>query len=143
MPNPYRTVLLSQAAQTVLGSAILAENLTFALTEDFGTIAQENSPSGAGNGKASIGPSSQGEIWNAGYIASVHCSTRVKESQCRIYCGTDATPQFFTDATTWGSTGDSTGNTPEIRTGQQVFAVWADGDPGAVAYLSVNGSRMI
>lgn len=143
MPNPYRTVLLSQPAQTVLGSAILAEDLSFVLSEDRGMIAQENSPDGAGNGKVSTGPTSQGEIWNPGYIASVHCSTRVREAQCRIYCGTDPSPQFFTDATTWGSTGDSTGNTPEIRVGQQVFGVWADGDPGAIAYLSVNGSRMI
>jgi hypothetical protein len=98
---------------------------------------------GSGNGTTAIGPTGQGEIWNAGYTAAVKCSTNVKEATCIVYCGPDATDPNFNDGTTWGSTGDSTQNTAELRTGQQCFAVWTGGDAGARATLSISGTRQV
>lgn len=98
---------------------------------------------GNGNGTANIGPTSQGEVWEAGYTVSVHASTNVSEATCRIYCGADNSARYFADGTTWGSTGDSSTNTAQLSTGQQVFAVWSGGDPGATAYLTVKGIRTV
>lgn len=98
---------------------------------------------GSGNGTAGTGPTAQGETWAAGFSAAVHASTNASEATCRIYCGAGASPQYFTDGTTWGSTGDSTTNTPQMHTGQQVTAVWTGGDPGATAYLTCTGTRSV
>lgn len=98
---------------------------------------------GSGNGTASVGPTAQGETWQAGFTASVHASTNVNEAQAKLYCGGGVSPAYFVGATTWGSTGDSNTDTPQTHTGQVVTAVWAGGDPGATAYLSVNGTRLV
>lgn len=98
---------------------------------------------GSGNGGTSIGPTSQGEIWEAGFTAAVKCTSNIKEAACLIYCGDQAADTMFNDGTTWGSTGDSSTNTAQLVTGQQVFAVWTGGDPGATATLSVSGSRIV
>lgn len=98
---------------------------------------------GSGNGTAAVGPTAQGETWAAGFTAAVHASTNAAEATCRVYCGAGSSPQYFIDGTTWGSTGDSTSNTPQMHTGQVVTAVWTGGDPGATAYLSCTGSRTV
>ena len=98
---------------------------------------------GHGNGTASIGPLSAGERWPGGFVAAVHCATNVSEATCRVYCGGSADPQWFTDGTTWGSTGDSTTNTRPLGGGQQCFAVWSGGDAGATAYLTVTGEKEV
>lgn len=97
----------------------------------------------SGNGTASVGPTAQGETWQAGFTAAVHCSSNASEAQAKAYCGGGVSPQYFIGGTTWGSTGDSTTNTPQMQVGQQVFAVWTGGDPGATAFLSVNGTRVV
>jgi hypothetical protein len=96
-----------------------------------------------GSGTATAGPTSPGETWQAGYTVSVHASSNASEALCRVYCGAGASPAYFNGATTWGSTGDDTANTPELRTGQAVTAVWTGGDPSATAYLSVAGTRTV
>lgn len=97
---------------------------------------------GSGNGTASTGPLSPGEVWS-GLTASVSVATNTAEATCRIYAGAAATPGYFADGTTWGSTGDSTTNLPAVRVGGQVFAVWEGGDHGAKATLTVTGTRTV
>lgn len=98
---------------------------------------------GSGNGTASAGPTAQGETWAAGFVAAVHASTNADEATARLYAGGGASPAYFIGGTTWGSTGDSSSNTPQMQVGQQVFAVWQGGDPGATAYLSITGMRTV
>lgn len=97
----------------------------------------------SGNGTASVGPTAQGETWTAGFVAGVHCSTNVNEATMRLYCGGGVSPGYYVGGTTFGSTGDSSSDTPQMQVGQNVFAVWSGGDPGATAYLSINGTRQV
>jgi len=97
---------------------------------------------GSGNGTASVGPQSPGEQW-AGLTAHVSVATNAAESTCQVYAGAEATPGYFGDATTWGSTGDSTGSLNDVRVGGSVFAIWSGGDPGARATLAVTGTRTV
>src|SRR5690242_15379049 len=85
---------------------------------------------GSGNGTCSVGPSASGEVWSPEVVA-VHCDTNTSEALARVYVGADASPRYFVGGTTWGSTGDSTGNLPStVAVGSQVFATWTGGDPG-------------
>lgn len=97
---------------------------------------------GSGNGTAYTGPLSPGEQWG-GLTVSVKVATNASEAGCSIYAGAAATPGYFADGTTWGSTGDSTQNVPQVRVGGNVFAVWAGGDPGAKAVMTVTGTRTV
>lgn len=98
---------------------------------------------GSGNGTASVGPTSHGEVWTPATV-SVKVATATNEAQCLIYQGHSATPENFVDGTFSGSSGDSTDKaTYPMRLGWKVWAVWAGGDPGAVAYLNVAGTRDI
>lgn len=98
--------------------------------------------SGAGAGTAKIGPAGARETWYAA-SAAVSCATNVAEASCRIYVGDQPIPSNYVDGTLSGSTGDSTGrvSAAPITLGRYVWAVWAGGDPGTVATLSVTGTR--
>ncbi|HEV2244909.1 MAG TPA: hypothetical protein VGR98_27995 [Streptosporangiaceae bacterium] len=97
---------------------------------------------GSGNGTAKIGPAGMAEVWQAA-VASVSASTNGREAQCKVYVGDQPTAANFIDQTLSGSTGDSTGRVSArpLRLGDYVWAVWAGGDPGAVATLNVTGTR--
>jgi hypothetical protein len=97
---------------------------------------------GSGNGTAKIGPVGARETWYAA-VASVSVSTNVKEAACRIYVGDQPIASNFADGTLSGSTGDATGrvSAAPITLGRYVWAVWTGGDAGAVATLSVTGTR--
>jgi len=97
---------------------------------------------GSGNGQAQLGPTAAGEVWPAGYVVGVHCATNVAEAIARGWAG-GGPPAGFLGATTWGSTGDTNADTPELKAGQSVTVQWAGGDPGTVAYLTVTGSRQV
>jgi hypothetical protein len=97
---------------------------------------------GAGNGIAYIGPESPGEQW-LGLTASVRVATNVDEAICTVFAGAAATPGYFADATSWGSTGDSTSNLGTVLVGGNVFAVWTGGDAGAQAVLTITGTRIV
>lgn len=97
---------------------------------------------GSGNGTAYTGPQSPGESWS-NLTAAVKVATNAKEATCAVYAGAAATPGYFTGATTWGSTGDSTTNVPVVKVGGNVFAVWTGGDPGAKATLTVTGTKAV
>jgi hypothetical protein len=96
----------------------------------------------AGGGTASAGPLSPGEQWT-GLTASVRVATSNAEATCRIYAGASPTPGYFAAATTWGSTGASSVNMPAVRVGGAIWAVWAGGDPGARATLTIRGTRTL
>jgi hypothetical protein len=98
---------------------------------------------GSGNGTVALGPTGSGEVWTS-VNAAVHCSSNSSEATCQLFVGSSASSQFFSGGTTWGSTGDS-GNWvgAPIPVGQQVFAVWTGGTPGATAYLTLSGSRQV
>lgn len=97
---------------------------------------------GSGDGTAAVGPRSFRESWS-GVVAAVKASSNVKEATCRIYAGADSSQANFADGTTWGSTGDSSSNIPDIKSGGQVFAVWSGGDAGARATITVTGTRTV
>jgi hypothetical protein len=95
-----------------------------------------------GNGTASTGPQSPGEQWS-GMTVSVSVATNVSEATCSVYAGAAATPGYFKDSTTWGSTGNSTTNLTTVQVGGNVYAVWTSGDPGARACLAVTGTKTV
>lgn len=97
---------------------------------------------GNGNGTANVGPLSPGEQWS-NLTASVRASTNTDEAICSVYAGAGATPGYFSGATTWGSTGDSTTNLPTVQVGGNIWAVWTGGDAGATAYLTVTGTKQV
>lgn len=97
---------------------------------------------GSGNGTASIGPLSPGESWS-GLTVGVSVATNASEAQCSIFAGAAATPGYFADGTTWGSTGDSTSNVGTVRVGGNVFATWTGGDHGAKATMTVTGTKTV
>jgi hypothetical protein len=97
---------------------------------------------GNGDGTAYTGPLSPGEVWS-GLTVSVSVATNNAEATCSIYAGAAATPGYFADATTWGSTGDSTQNVGTVRVGGNVFASWKGGDPGAKATMTITGTRQV
>lgn len=97
---------------------------------------------GDGNGTAYVGPQSYQEQWT-GVQAAVKVATNAAEATCSVYAGAAATQGYFCGATTWGSTGDSTGNVPVVKVGGNVFAVWTGGDPGAQATLTVTGTKTV
>jgi hypothetical protein len=98
---------------------------------------------GSGAGTAALGPALAGEVWT-GLTAAVSASGSTKEATARIYAGGGVSAATFVDGTTWGSTGDSTSQFgAPVYPGQQVFAVWAGGDPGAIATLVITGTRQV
>jgi len=97
---------------------------------------------GSGNGTASIGPLSPGEIWD-GLTAAVRVATNTDEAIASVYAGAGVSAGYFRGATTWGSTGDSTSQLPQVRVGGNIFAVWTGGDAHQVATLTVTGTRTV
>ena len=95
---------------------------------------------GSGNGTASIGPTAQGEIWQAGFTAGVFTEETAitNEAICRVFCA-----GRLIAVTTWGSTGDAGTNTTQLAAGQVVTAQWIGGDPGATAVLDASGTRTV
>jgi hypothetical protein len=107
------------------------------------SVSAEVALDSTGSGTASIGPSSSGETWSVSAVG-VHCATNTAEATARVYSGASASPRYFVDATTWGSTGDSTDSVSgTLAVGMEVFAVWQGGDAGTTAYLTVTGTRTV
>lgn len=94
---------------------------------------------GDGNGTSpGTGPTAQGETWSVDLV-SVRCSTNNAEAICSV----ERNGRLI-GTTTWGSTGDSdTGITLTMAGGQELTATWTGGDPGAVATLTVMGTRTV
>lgn len=101
---------------------------------------------GSGNGTVALSPDGPHEHWLP-TLVSVSVATHAAEAQCRIYIGSKPTQDNFVDGTLSGSTGDSTDRVAgyDVARTQQpaIWAVWAGGDPGALATVVVNGTREI
>jgi len=97
---------------------------------------------GNGDGAVGIGPALPGVSWQPSSIA-VSVSTNTNEAQANIYLGIAPGAGDLLAATSTGSTGDSTDCNETVWPGQQVIAQWTGGDPGAVATMSVFGTRQV
>lgn len=93
---------------------------------------------GSGNGTVQLGPRI-GQRWNV-TNAAVLIANAVKVPQASWYAGGAPTPGNFVDGTFTGNL-DATGRIANftITPGSYVWAVWAGGDPGATATLSIIG----
>lgn len=93
----------------------------------------------SGNGTAQLSPGI-GQVWNL-TAAAVSTSTAVLFPTCSIYVGATISPSTFVDATYTGNQ-DSTDrvNLYPLMFAETIFAVWAGGDPGAIATLSILGT---
>jgi hypothetical protein len=95
---------------------------------------------GSGNGTCPpLGPSSYGETWTLSGV-SLQASTNVKEALGSVYLN-----GLLIGTTTWASTGDTGVATSvvQVMTGQVLTATWTGGDAGAVATMTVLGTRTV
>jgi hypothetical protein len=96
---------------------------------------------GSGNGTASVGPVGARDVW---YPENVHVqvSSDGNEAICNIYVGDAPQQRCFRDNTASGSIGDSSDRVQgALKNPHKVWAVWTGGDAGAVATLTVTGTR--
>jgi hypothetical protein len=99
-----------------------------------------------GDGTAQLGPRSAGEIWYPELVSvTVSEPSITSQAQCQIYCGPDTSAAFLVDGTLSGSTGDATGKIAGqvVRPGSWIWAVWSNGDPGATAIMTIQGTRTV
>lgn len=97
----------------------------------------------SGNGTAKLGPLSARESWQPA-IAHVSASTAVNEAVCKVYVGSSPIAANFRDGTFSGSSGDASDNVAGlVRVGEWVWGVWTGGDSGAVATLTVTGTKEV
>lgn len=142
MQLPLRAFAVTVLSAGAGGVLLLEDGGTLLLEDGADILIEGPGTSLSGTGTAQVGPANATEQWLPGFRIAVHCATAQAEATCRVYCG-GSSPAFFTGATTWGSTGDSTSDTPGLQPGQVVTAVWTGGDPGAEAYLTITGTREI
>jgi hypothetical protein len=86
-----------------------------------------------------LGPSSYGETWTLSGV-SLQCSSNVAEAIGSVYLN-----GALIGTTTWASTGDTgvAASLVQVMTGQTLTATWTGGDDGAVATMTVLGTRTI
>ena len=103
----------------------------------------------SGNGQVSIGPANLRERWIAKNVAVATAQavgSVVNDAACQIFYGSTSNLGDLIDSTLTGSSGDSTdaaASVGDIHNGQVITAVWAAGDAGAVAVISVFGTKTI
>jgi hypothetical protein len=102
-------------------------------------VSQSVKLDGSGDGStAGVGPTAQGESWNVSLI-SVKCSSNASEAIASVFL-----QNALLGTTTWGSTGDSdSAISQQVMGGQVITASWTGGDPGAVATVTVMGTREV
>lgn len=95
---------------------------------------------GTGAGTASIGPEAA-ERWEQ-LSVYVSVATAVNEAQATLYLGSGLSPGEALAQTATGSSGDTwSGSGQVVQLGQKLTVRWTGGDPGAVATMSVYGTR--
>jgi hypothetical protein len=95
---------------------------------------------GGGNGTCPpLGPSSFGETWTISGV-SLEASTNVSEAYGNVRLN-----GALIGTTTWASTGDTgvAASLVMVMTGQVLTATWTGGDAGAVATMTVLGTRTV
>ena len=96
---------------------------------------------GSGNGKASIGPVNQFQIWN---VQNTGCtvSSNVNEPQFRLYRANGLSAGAFLGGSNQGSN-DSDDTPVTLYPGMKLLGVWTGGDAGAVATMSLQGTMTV
>lgn len=97
-----------------------------------------------GNGTVRMRPDEPATRWMPA-VASVSCSSKTSEAECKIYIGPNPSERYFVDGTVNGSSGDSSdrvsGSVISRTQMPYIWAVWAGGDPGAEATLVLTGTK--
>jgi hypothetical protein len=98
-----------------------------------------------GSGTARLGPAAHGVAWNP-TVASIKMTGAVPTglATVTVFAGDDTSAGNFVDSTydvNNAATDAIAGNV--LRLGSYVFAVWAGGNAGATATLSVTGTKDI
>lgn len=100
---------------------------------------------GSGGGTARLGPRAHGQVWKP-TVASIKMAgpTPAGLATCFVYAGGYVGDANFVDST-YDVNNDSTDRVTgqALALGQYVFAVWSGGNPGALATLTVNGTKEI
>ncbi len=91
----------------------------------------------SGNGTATVGPNGY-EKWNVTKM-TVLVSSNTKEPTAIVYLGSVA-PQNSIDTTYTGSA-DSSDTSIVVLPNQNILCVWAGGDSGATATISLYGTK--
>ena len=96
----------------------------------------------SGNGTASTGPQ-VAEYWD-GLSVAVSVATAAAEAGCSLYLGSGLSAGELLGQTATGSSGDTYQEASGdllVQLGQKLTAVWKGGDPGALATMSVFGTK--
>lgn len=104
-----------------------------------------------GNGMVQMRPDGSHERWMptmaAVSVAPLGPDGIVNEATCSIYSGQTPTAANLIDATLRGSSGNNTDRLAGRIIGRTrdayVWAVWTGGDPGAVATLTITGTKTL
>lgn len=94
---------------------------------------------GSGNGTASIGPQ-VAEHWD-GLSVYVSVATNTAEANGTLYLGSGLSPGEALAQTATASSGDTWEGDRIVQLGQKLRFQWNGGDPGALATMSVFGTR--
>ena len=92
----------------------------------------------SGAGQASIGPTYPGRVWTVSLLA-VATSTNKQIPQCYVYLGS-VSPTTFLGGTANGAR-DQMDPGVVLQQSQRLIAVWANGDAGAIATMSLYGTE--
>jgi hypothetical protein len=90
-----------------------------------------------GYGRASLGPRSLSQIWTVTNIA-VSVSSATNEPTCNVYL--NAVGQPYVLFGTYSGSRDDTACNVILRSGNKLITVWENGDPGALATISIYGT---
>jgi len=98
----------------------------------------------SGNGTVQLSPNGSNEHWLP-TLASVKASSATNEASCKIYIGQSINDSNFVSGTFTGSSGDASDQVSGFdiwhRGNRYIFAVWAGGDVGATATLTLSGTK--
>lgn len=94
---------------------------------------------GSGNGAVSIGPSNSAQTWTPTQI-NVQVTSNVKEPLFKYYKGRTAGNLNYLGGTSTGSNDQSDISGQILYPGESFYCVWTNGDAGATASVSLNGT---
>jgi hypothetical protein len=99
--------------------------------------------SGAGAGQVQLGPVLAGVTWSPSSVAvKVTPTSLTVVSQFYLYFGAAADANFIGGSYT-GDVNSSGITVPDMHPGQVLTGVWAGGNPGATATLTITGTQNI
>lgn len=106
--------------------------------DEFGQVTLD----GSGNGAVRIGPLYSYQTWKPTQI-NVVVSTNTKEPVFKYYRGTSAGGANFLGGTYTGSNDSSDISGQILHPGESFFCQWTGGDAGALATVTLNGTKEI